>query len=395
MTVALDWIESYLDFTASQESPEIFHRWAAIVTIGAALNRRVFLPRRDPRGVVWFNQYPGQISPILVAGSGKAKKSTVITIAKNMMKEAGVSVYDGKITPEQLLAKMASMPGKQAILCAVASELSAFLGKQSYNDGLIDILIKLADCESHPYETRKKTFDLSDSNVCFTLFGGSTPIGLSKAIPPQAQDHGFLSRYIWVYSDEGGKIESLATDRDEIDPVALKVWDDQRKALIIRLRGMRQLNGEFKWGPGRDWFEDHYRAWKKSPEADEEGWPQRKWDHAIRVAMVLHIARNGTNLTFSTDDLERAYSLIESVSRDRERCFVHIGEHEVSDVQRRIIRVLKGQKWVKEADLRYAMARFVQDPNALANQLNQLKAAGVIGSVTNNGATLWMFLKDL
>ena len=212
-TGKMDWLEDYLDYTSPQEAPEIFHFWSGCAIIASVLNRRVWMSRRAPTGVVYYENYPGQLSPMLIAGSGKAKKSTAINIAKSFMKEAGVKVYDGKITPEQLLAKLAGMEKQfgAAILTAVASELSGFLGKQSYNDGLIDILIKLADCEAHPYETRQNTFPLT--TVCFTLFSGSTPIGLSKAIPPQAQEHGFLSRYPWIYSDKSGKIESLPTTK--------------------------------------------------------------------------------------------------------------------------------------------------------------------------------------
>lgn len=395
MAGAPDWIEAYLDWTATQESPGIFHRWAAIATIAATLNRRVKLDRRDRNGVVWFTQYPGQISPILVAGSGKAKKSTVITIAKNMMKEAGVNVYDGKITPEQLLAKLSSMPGKQAVLCAVASELSAFLGKQSYNDGLIDILIKLADCESHPYETRKKTFDLSDSNVCFTLFGGSTPVGLSKAIPSQAQDHGFLSRYIWVYSEDGGKSESLATDENRVDPIAMQASESKKRELVIRLRGMRTLNGEFHWGKAAgDWFNTQYNDWKRTPEADEEGWAQRKWDHTARVAMVLNVARGSMNLEFSKDDLTRAHQLIQDVTDTRNKCFVHIGEHVNAENQKRILNILRGQTLVKESDLAYRMARYITDRKELQNQLGLLESAGIVGSITQGTGRFWKMLKE-
>src|SRR5271168_1029936 len=137
-----DWITDYLDYTSSQESPELFHFWGACACIASVLNRRVWLPRIAPTGVSYYEDFPGQLSPMLIAGSGKAKKSTAINIAKSFMKEAGVNVYDGKITPEQLLAKLGGLEKSHgaAILTAIASELSAFLGKQSYNDGLIDIL---------------------------------------------------------------------------------------------------------------------------------------------------------------------------------------------------------------------------------------------------------------
>lgn len=390
----LDWIEAYLDYTAAQESPEIFHRWAGIATVGAVLNRRVFLPRIAPTGRQYYVNFPGQISPIFVAGSGKARKSTAITLAKELMKQAGVSVYDGKITPERLLAKLSSMPGKQAVLCTVASELSAFLGKQSYNDGLIDILIKLADCESHPYETQKKVYDLSNSNVCFTLFGGSTPVGISKAIPPQAQEHGFLSRYIWVYSEKSGKVESLTTDRGTVDPTFMA--DQQRKynGLIIRLRAMHQLSGEFKWGKTSGWADRHYRDYMNSPASEGEGWPTRRFDHLSRVAMVLNISRGATDLTFSVHDLELAEQLISDVESSMYKCFTHIGQQDSAGQQDKILNVLRGQIYVKEQDLFFRLVKHFKGKQELQNQLNLLAQAGIIGQIKTAGEVMWRLLKE-
>lgn len=394
MAVALDWIESYLDYTAAQESPEIFHRWAGIATIGAVLNRRVFLPRVAKTGVQYYINYPGQISPIFVAGSGKAKKSTAINIAKLIMKEAGVTVYDGKITPERLLAKLSTMPGKQAILCAVASELSAFLGKQSYNDGLIDILIKLADCESHPYETQKKIYDLSSTNVCFTLFGGSTPIGISKAIPPQAQEHGFLSRYLWIYSEKSGKVEPLGNDDEHIDPIEFQASAAQRKALVIRLRGMTQLNGRFKWGKAKAWWDNRYREYMETPASEGEGWPTRRFDHMSRVAMVMNVSRGCQDLTLTVPDLEKAEQLIIGIEDNMFKCFTFIGQHMNAEQQQRILNVLRGQVYVREQDLLYRLVKYFKDKNELQSQMTMLQQAGVISSFKAAGEVMWRMLKE-
>ena len=54
-------------------------------------------------------------------------------------------------------------------------------------------------------------------------------MGLSKAIPPQAQEHGFLSRYLWIYSDKSGKIQPLANDEEDVDPLLLKHSNSERE----------------------------------------------------------------------------------------------------------------------------------------------------------------------
>jgi hypothetical protein len=396
--VIVDWLDDYLDYTSPQEAPEIFHFWSGCAIIASVLNRRVWMSRRAPTGVVYYENYPGQLSPMLIAGSGKAKKSTAINIAKSFMKEAGVKVYDGKITPEQLLAKLAGMEKQfgAAILTAVASELSGFLGKQSYNDGLIDILIKLADCEAHPYETRQNTFPLT--TVCFTLFSGSTPIGLSKAIPPQAQEHGFLSRYPWIYSDKSGKIESLANDEEDVDVALLRSSTEKRRSLVVRLRGFTQLAGSFRWGSARGWFREYYENYSRSPISEGEGWPTRRADHLVRLAMVLNVSRGCQSKVFSVEDLSRADKYLAEIERDMPKCFAFIGQHVNAESQERILKVFREKglnQTIRLPDLFYRVGRYFPDTSALKSQMTLLEEAGVLGYVGRvNNVAIWTMLKE-
>lgn len=336
---------------------------------------------------------------MLIAGSGKAKKSTAIGIAKSMMKEAGVQMFDGKITPERLLTKLGTMPGGMAIMTVVASELSAFLGKQSYNDGMIDTLIKLADCESHPYETQKGVVDLSDKNICFTLFSGSTPVGLSKAIPPQAQEHGFLSRYIWVYSEKSGKIEALANDEDTVDPALLADSAKKRTSLITRLRGFTSIAGRFRWGPARDWFQAYYAAFANSAQSEGEGWPTRRASHLIRLAMVLNIARGDRTLKLAERDVVMADKYLNDVEKDMPKCFAFIGRHINAEVQEKILKVFREKtgRTVSYQELVYRSSRFVPNEQTLKEHIRLLESAGVLGYVGPNPNTkiaMWSMLKE-
>ena len=394
----MDWLADYLDYTSAQEAPEIFHFWSGCAIIASVLNRRVWMSRRAPTGVVYYENYPGQLSPMLIAGSGKAKKSTAINIAKSFMKEAGVKVYDGKITPEQLLAKLAGMEKTfgSAILTGIASELSGFLGKQSYNDGLIDILIKLADCEAHPYETRQNVFPLN--TVCFTLFSGSTPIGLSKAIPPQAQEHGFLSRYPWIYSDKSGKIESLANDEEDVDIALLHSSTEKQRSLVVRLRGFTQLSGPFYWGDAREWFREYYENYQHSPVSEGEGWPTRRADHLVRLAMILNVSRGCQTRRFSIEDVERSNRYLAAIESDMPKCFAFIGQHINAESQERILKVFREKglnKPMPVRDVYYRVSRYFPDVSVLKSQMTLLEEAGVLGYLGMiNSVPMWTMLKE-
>jgi hypothetical protein len=393
----MDWLEDYLDYTEAQESPTVFHYWCGVATIASVLNRRVWMPRIAPTGVQYYVNYPGQLSPMLIAGAGKAKKSTAINIAKSFMKEAGVRIFDGKITPERLLAKLASLPGGQAIMTVVASELSAFLGKQSYNDGLIDALIKLADCESHPYETQKKTFDLSDTNICLTLLSGSTPVGLSKAIPPQAQEHGFLSRYIWVYSEKSGKAEALANDEIDIDTTLLRLSTSKRRSLAVRLRAFTQLSGRYRWGKSREWFIDYYKKFQASPASEGEGWPTRRTDHLVRLAVVLNVSRGCDTLELSENDLVLAEKAIIAVEREMPKCFAYIGQHINAEKQEKIIKLFREKKVLLGSEIHYRLVKTFGNLGEIAAQMSLMQQAGILGYLGKDPTTkepMWTMLKE-
>jgi hypothetical protein len=391
--ILVDWIDQYLKYTSLQEAPEIFHFWSAAAIISSVLNRRVYLPRIAANGVVYYTNFPGQLSPILIAGAGKAKKSTAINIAKQFMKEAGVKVFDGKITPERLLSKLSQIQPK-SIMTAIASELSAFLGKQSYNDGMIDILNKLADCDDHPYETQQKTYDLG-SNICFTLYAGSTPMNLSRAIPPQAQEHGWLSRYVFVYSDRSGKIEDLANDEEDLDPLFVKESKQQKDELVIFLRSLNTLSGPIRWGASAGWMKKRYREYMESSNSEGEGWPQRRTDHLVRLAMDLHFSKGSRTMTMDQIDLEKAEHYISLAEKDMSKCFTFIGQHANADQQEKVLKVLREAPITKVKDLLFRTARYFPNPGEIRNTLIMMEQAGIIGNVGNPGdAALYTIIKE-
>src|SRR5437867_4059065 len=63
------WIEDFVKFTASIESPEIFRRWTAITTIAAVLEQKVWAWTND---VIYPNMYT-----FLVGHPGVGKSRTI------------------------------------------------------------------------------------------------------------------------------------------------------------------------------------------------------------------------------------------------------------------------------------------------------------------------------
>ena len=378
----MSWIDDYVAYTSDQESPPIFHKWCGVSIIASVLNRRVWLDRRSPTGVVYFTNYPGQMSICLVAGAGRCKKSTAVSIAKGFMKEAGVALFDGKITPERLLTKLGNMPGGKPILTLVASELSSFMGKQSYNDGLVDNLNKLLDCESNPYETQKLRIILTDP--CFTMLTATTPVNLSTAIPPQAQGHGYLSRHIHVYSERPGASQSLTANESDIDHNVLRRAKSRYTELVYYLRKLQQFNGPIKWSrPAQLWYNDYYDNYKNSPASDYEGYPQRRPDHLARLAIILQLASR-PDLVLGEPALIEADQWLTEAEADLGKALAYIGQHANSEQTERIIKVFReteatGKQLVGGQELWFKTMRyFGGDQDLWLKQMKGLIESGVL-----------------
>lgn len=387
------WLAKYLSYTETQESPTIFHMWCGISVLAAVMNKKVWLPRTSEDGIERYRSWPGQMSIILVAGAGKAKKSTAIDIAQSFMKAAGVCLFDGKITPEKLLAKMSALPSGHAIMTLVASELSVFLNKQQYNEHLIDILTKLFDCRDDAYETQTRTFELRD--VCLTLLAGTTPRSIGTSIPTSATETGFLSRYCLIYAEKSGKVEPLTTTNANPDVVRRSM--QLKHELLEGLKYVSTLNGPFDWEPeAKAWYEDWYHSYMSSPQSDAEGWAQRRPDHLLRLAMILQVSAN-MNLCFQAGTLESADAMLtNSVELLLPRALAHVGKHIDTEGQDRIIDVVRrfnGQ--AKSSDIFVQTLKYFKSIRELQLAIRSLEVAGIMAKSTSlEGVEEWKLIRE-
>ncbi len=335
---------------------------------------------------------------ILVAGSGKAKKSTAITdMAEALLRDAGTAtIYDGMVTPERLMAKLGSQPNGKSIMTIIQHEMTTFISKKSYQEHIIDILTKLMDGKEDGYETQTKTYKLHD--VCCTFLLGTTPRNLGEGVPPQAHDTGFMGRFLFIYGDRSGKIEPLSGGTD-VDPQIATESIRQRSSLLQGLRTISKITGPIWWTKeGKEWFDDWYHTYMRSELSEGEGWPQRKPEHMLRVAMVLSVSRELEIVGIGSGDQQAALTMIEEhVEREMNRSFAYIGRHANAENQQRIIEVfkLKGGK-VSSKELYARTLRYFGDIRSLALAMQGMQAVGSVKLHRDeNGDEWWEFLKEL
>lgn len=295
------WIDSYIEYTAEQESPKAFHHWVAIGIIGAVLERNIYIPR------VKYTIYPN-LFIILVAGSAKCRKSVSLGIGKDLLHalKEPPTIFAQKVTTEALIQALEE--AKKADHCygiIFASELSVFLGSDAIRSGIIPALTDLYDSPKEwVYHTRGRGKETL-RNVTLSMLAASTKDWLRTSIPVEAIGGGFTSRVVFVFEDSPSKLVLFSDD---------KLPDNQvlRNNLIHDLEEIRKLRGEVKFTDGAkqaawEWYEQ-----ESATLHDEkvDGYFGRKHDTMFKVATVLACSE-GDDLLITKGHIVRALKLLE------------------------------------------------------------------------------------
>jgi hypothetical protein len=205
------WIVDYMKYTRCIPTPEteippIFCLFTAITTIAASLQRNVYVSR----GL--YELYPTFLT-VLIAPTGKGKKTTSINIGLKLLQKAQVTkIISEQITPEALvLALHRQIPVikggtivpqiQDATGLLVLPELSVFLEKRDYRSGLVPLITRLADA---PDEWSSETVGRGEvklHNVALCMLAGSAPSWLVGSIPAEAFTGGFMARFLFIVSD--------------------------------------------------------------------------------------------------------------------------------------------------------------------------------------------------
>lgn len=305
-------IHTYLRYTLEQESPTIFHFWTIVSCIGVVCDRGVH-----------FNKGHYDVNCnhfiCLVAPSGKCRKSSALHIGRKLLQKLSpprINMIAKKVTPEALIdsLKLSHVDikdgGEVEINSAgfiMSPELTVFIGKQSYNEGLIDILTDLADNPDYwDYKTRGKGLVILN-NVNLSMIGATTPEKLMEGLPPSAFTGGFMSRIIFVFQDDCVRSFPFPPPPD----------NNIGKVIISGLERVRGIRGGFTNSQdGLDWFNEWYDTIRKMRTADPKmgGFVERTPDHVIRLAMIMAIAE-GKGLTLTADLYQRSYNIVEYTSQ--------------------------------------------------------------------------------
>ena len=303
------WIADYMKWTEETEASRRFRFFTALSVLSSAVLRQVYLPYGDT-----FT-YPN-IWILLMGKSGCGKDLALgqgyrlIRYMKHPPKRLAE-----KITPEAFVKKLHSSKLKQdgvvkkgATGVLFAPELSNFLGKVRYNEGMITMLTRVFDCpDEYPTDTVTRS-DVILENVCMTMMWGSTPEWYRKYMPDGVMHGGFMSRIIFVFHQ----------GREKVVPRPPKFCQKTREYLADYLNYLRNLEGEVKFEEDCGLKYDRWYSGLPDPHTTDEpieGSLSRKPLFVKKFAMLFMLSERGS-LELKSRHVQRAIGLYETMDRD-------------------------------------------------------------------------------
>lgn len=400
-----NWLKSYLEYTSTSESPEVFHFWTGVSTIAAVLKRRVWIDQR-------YFEWTPNFYIIFVAPAGVASKSTTISIGTSLLREidgvcfgpdSGTWQAIGKSLMEaqeyvpliagQLDGELEQM---SCITCAVG-ELGTFL---DFSDRkLIDTLTSLWDGQRGTFEHRTATAgNILIGNPWINIISGTTPAWLRKNVPEEAIGGGFASRVIFVFGDKKRQLVPYPALVGES-----REFDRMRQDLIHDLRDMSQMLGEqlltpeaVKWGT--EWYEQHWQH-KDIDMASQryDGYRARKQTHVHKLAIVIAAAESSRGI-IDREHLIQAERLVTSMEADMIKVFESIG---VAPTSRNMLEILNFLNTYKQQGLaasqqtlvRYALQ--IMSQADFSDAIDSCNKAGYIMTKQDGNTIYYALIVDM
>lgn len=344
------FVNDFIELLRDTEVPPIFALWSALATVSGALGRRVWLDM----GV--FNVFPNSYI-ILVAGSGRCRKSTAINMAEKILRqvEPNPNIISQKVTPEALIESMKVLhtDDEKTLFretCGgviVVDELATFLNRRNYESGLGPLLTTFWDCKDEfEYRTRGRGVE-KISNSYLTVIGGSTIEWIREAVPIDAIGGGVTSRMLFIYSDEPGQ------------PIPRPIFSPQQKntmeRLVREIKRIATIEGEMRLSPAAAKLHDamYYEFFRTSAFFDNKlmsGYASRRFVHLLKISMMLAIV-DTNELIIQPTHIEYADRILTLAETRMLEVLNLITQTETGDINKEVFDTIHKTKGISKSDL--------------------------------------------
>lgn len=377
--MSTNYFDLYAEYTSGTEVPRFFHRWAAVVGLGAWLGRNYYFPFGHDR--VAPNLY------VMFLGTPGTRKSTAIKIQKRTLLHAGYTDFAAdKTTKEKFLLDLADaskgdedvdlfddLNSTTPVNCFIApDEFGDFFGSTAVLDFLSTLGV-LWDYPEEIYESRVKN---SQSVKIFaptiSMLSGNTPTTFATMIPPEAIGQGFFSRLLLIHSEKTDIKIPFPKAPDQALLAQICEHLNKIKAAVF---------GEATITPAaKTLTEKIYREWPGIADVRFESYANRRFTQLIKLALIFSAARLSTEI--STKDVMDANSLLSITEFKMPKALGEFGKGKNSDVVHKAMSFIEASLIaVSVKDLYKQLARDLNKITEVQDIINGLIAADRIMQV--------------
>jgi len=386
-------LKAFCRFTQDTEIPSIYALWCAISTVAVALGRDCYIDMGH------YMIYPN-LYVVLVAGSGKCKKSTSIGVAEYFIKRISpeIRIFAQKATPEALigaLSRSLKTDEEENIVrsCAegiiLADEISTFIDKMSAQNGMIQFLTTLWDSKDEfVYETKSRGKE-KISNSCVSLLGGSTISWIKESISLTAIGGGFTARIIFVYKETPEKFVLRTTHS--------KDHEKQKDLILHDLNECSKIQGCFL--PNEDaWklLEDEYMNFMtKSPMHENKylsGYANKRTTNLLKLCIIV-AASYKDDLVVTAKDVKTAINILTNVEQYMPKVMMAIASDDIGAAHAYITDIIKLKREIDRKML-LNMVHHRMNAQTLDSILDTLEQAGIIKRIVTGRKDTIHFVSD-
>lgn len=413
------------------EIPTIYTVWSSLVALSMAIKRDAWLQ-------FGYQKKYCNLYVILVGQAGIAKKSTTISYTTKLLRNFPKIIPDrclreikqfvqvsNKITPEGLVDVLREgrflLPGgvefpitlnKKPVIdedgcqkiyhrpceqLIEIPELAVMLGKQSYMEGMVSLLMDIYDNHDYWEYKTKNSSPVKLVNLYTCLLGATTPNGFRDSIPSSARGDGFLTRTILVYVPRNYRsfpipnIPDGAPSDDELSKrLAYIAMNTSGEYILSNEASEYYIN----------WYNEHKKRLNENP--DHAGINSRLDHNLLKVALLLKANTYESGREISKDDLEEADKLISNTSLSARKIIDQVASGEYGEWLNRVDDLIKAKGKVSRRELlRHFTGRLKQ--RELDEYINRLRQEGVLkvtnqfgkvnnGKLSPNGTDIYTYL---
>lgn len=342
-----DFLSLYLQYSAGTECPAIYHRWAAITSLGAYLSRDIYFRQGHSR------IYPN-IYTILIGDAG-VRKTTAISMVSDLIELTGYNKFAARKTrQEKFLLDMAEVAAEEQgesledsileqnlwgdKLVADGAVAESFIAADEFNNfigvGNTDFMSILG--EFWDYKDKVYDYKLKNSKSIYlnrpivSILGGNTPTGMNLCFPPDSIGQGFFSRLLLIHAESTGKKVTWMPLADE----------ELQKTLIKRLHKTKEMmQGEIvNTVESAALLHKIYQTWTPFKDIRFASYANRRFP--VLLKLVLIICANNLTRKITEKEVIYANTLLTAAERNMSEALGEFGKSKHSDVTHKILQYI-------------------------------------------------------